>query len=273
MSDNPGSQWRWANGECPSRHSPASLRGAPFAARLAVLACAVLLSGCALNGDFGRARDDLVSDHMHDWVGRDAVGSIGEKPSKFPLTDDERRLRDLGFALIQPAYDRNRWYSVLQDYGFDQGKYAPPFDPAAYWVRLDAAYRRSEASSYAQIAADARNDVVRLDPFFGIAARVTDMDAKRAQSLTYVAGSTGLSAAEVANARRRNDENVAVVAWVCHSLRERAVSYRFALDRLVVRMPSPDAADAERSINLLQTRAGQSCAPVAVPLQHVVRKG
>jgi hypothetical protein len=228
-----------------------------------------LLAGCALNGDFGRARPELVNDHMHDWVGRDAVGSIGERPSQFPLTDDERQLRDLGFALIQPAYDRNRWYSVLQDYGLDQGRYAPPFDRSAYWVKLDAAYRRSETSSYAQIATDARNDVLRLDPFFATAARVSDMDNRRAQSLIYVAGSTGLSQAEAANARRRNDENAAVVAWVCHSLEERAASYRFALDRLVIRMPSQDAAEAERSINLLQTRAGLNC----VPVHHVVRKG
>jgi hypothetical protein len=43
----------------------------------------------------------------------------------------------------------------------------------------------------------------------------------------------------------------------------------------VVRMPSPEAAESERSINLLQTRAGLSCPAVVapVPLQHVVRKG
>jgi hypothetical protein len=50
-------------------------------------------------------REKLVYDDMHDWVGRDAVRGIGGKPSQFRLTDDERQLRDLGYALIQPPYD------------------------------------------------------------------------------------------------------------------------------------------------------------------------
>ena len=44
------------------------------------------------------------------------------------------------------------------------------------------------------------------------------------------------------NARRRNDENALVIAWVCRSLAERVTSYRFALERLVIGLPSPDAA-------------------------------
>ena len=61
---------------------------------VAVLAATTLFGSCALNGDFGRLRPDLVTDDMHAWVGRDAVRSIKEKPSEFPLTDNERRLRD-----------------------------------------------------------------------------------------------------------------------------------------------------------------------------------
>jgi hypothetical protein len=227
----------------------------------ALLAAAALLGGCALNGDFGRPRSELVTDDMHAWVGREAVGRVGDLPSTFPLTDDERQLRDLAFALIQPSYDRNRWYSVLQDYGLDASHDAPPFDRSAYWTRLDAADRRSQASSYAQIVTDARNDVTRLDPFFTTAARVADMDDRRAQSLTYVAGSSGLSDAEADNARRRNDENAAVVGWVCRSLKQRAASDHYALDRLVIRVPSADVIEAERSINLLQMRSGQYCKP------------
>lgn len=223
-------------------------------------AVAALLGGCAFNGDFGRVRPELVTDDMHAWVGRDAVAGAGEKPSKFPLTDDERELRDRAFALIQPAYDRNRWYSVVQEYGLDHSRrQEAAFDPAAYWRHLDAAWRRSDTSSYARIAADARNDVERLEPFFATAARVTDMDVRRAQGLAYVAGTTGLTRGEADNARRRNDENAAVIGWVCRSLGERVASYRFALDRLVIRLPSADAVDAERSINLLEGRSAPYC--------------
>jgi hypothetical protein len=37
--------------------------------------------------------------------------------------------------------------------------------------------------------------VVRIEPFFATAALVVDMDRRRAQGLTFVAGSSGLSEA------------------------------------------------------------------------------
>jgi len=224
-----------------------------------ILAGAALLAGCALNGDFDRVRPSLVTDDMHAWVGREAVQRGGAHASEFPLTDEERRLRDLAFALIQPPYDRNRWYSVFMDYGL----VGPPdtllFDRAAYWDRLDAAYRRSEASSYARIVTDARNDVSRMEPFFMSAGRVTDADQRRAESLRYVAASSGITEEEKANAFRRKNENAAVIAWVCASLRARAAAYRFALERLVVSEPASYAAEAERALSLLQARTAGYC--------------
>ncbi len=37
------------------------------------------------------------------------------------------------------------------------------------------------------------------------------------------------------------------------------MSYRFALERLVIAVPSPSAAEADRAIALLQTRRDQYC--------------
>ena len=70
------------------RSRPAWWRGPLFAGVL-------LLGGCAANGDFGRVRPSLVSDDVHAWVGRDAVGSVRALAYAAPLTDDERLLRDL----------------------------------------------------------------------------------------------------------------------------------------------------------------------------------
>ncbi len=226
---------------------------------VAILMGAMLLGGCALNGDFGRVRDELVTDDMHAWVGRDAVRGIGGVPSEFRLTDNERRLRDLGYALIAPPYDRNRWDSVFAEYGIEGPPVGPPFDRTAYWVHLDVANRRSEVSSYAQVDADARNDVVRAEPFFATAARVVDMDRRRADSLGFVAGSSGLSEAEADNARSRINENTAVIEWVCRSLHEREASYRYALERLVISTPSSNAVQVERSLTLLESRIGGYC--------------
>ena len=231
-----------------------------FLAAAALLAGAALLGGCALNGDFGRVRPSLVREDRHDWVGRDAVRGIGGRPSEFRLTDEEGELRDLAYALIAPPYDRHRWDAVFAEYGFAGPRPGAPFDRTAYWRRLYANDRRSESSSYAQLVTDARNDVARLEPFFATAARVVDMDRRRVESLGYVAAGSGLSEAEDDSVRNRVIENTAVIEWVCASLVERAQSYRFALERLVISAPSASATEAERSLTLLQARIEVYCA-------------
>jgi hypothetical protein len=224
---------------------------------------ALMLGGCVTNGDFGRVRAELVTDDMHDWVGRDAVVQEGEIPSELRLTDDERMLRDLAFALIEPPYRRGRWDSVWREYGLGRPPPGaePPFNRAAYLAKLHHVYRRSEASAYAQIVTDARNDVERLPGFFTVAGRVLDMDHKRALSLAHVSLP---GAGERTNALRRNNENKAIVAWVCRAVKQRVSSYRFALERLVVAVPSAGAADTERAVTLLHTRIGAYCANQAV---------
>jgi hypothetical protein len=234
---------------------------------IAIVLAAAPLAGCALNGDFGRVRPSLLSDDMHAWIGREAVGSIGEAASLYPLTDDEETLRDLAYPLIEPPYERARWYSVLADYRVIRPLPRYPYDRSAYWASLALTYRRSEASIYAQITTDARNDVTRIDPFFALAARVNDMDQKRAQSLGYVAD---LTEVERVNALARNNENAAVMAWVCRSLADRAVSYRYALERVVIAAPSTAAVESERSLTLLQSRISAYCKPP--PARPVVSK-
>lgn len=230
-----------------------------YLSHAAIAATALLLGGCALNGDFDRPRPSLVTDDMHAWVGRDAVSSIGVTPSGYRLTDDERQLRDLAYPLIEPPYDLNQWYSVIGEYGLTHSRppRVPAIEPAAYWRRLNEGYRRSEASFYNQLTTDARNDVQRLDPFFAVAARVGDMDARRAQSLGLI---SGLSKSERDDALRRNAENAAVVAWVCRSVQERVVAYRYTLERLVVSTPAPVAADADRAVQFLLRQATGYCA-------------
>jgi hypothetical protein len=238
-----------------SRHV---LRSHGRAASLALLVAAALLcSGCVLNGDFDRIRPELVSDNMHDWVGRDAARGIGGPVSEFRTTDQERELRDRAYALIEPPYNRGRWDSVLREYGFMHDPERPkPFNKMEYLDKLHRVYRRSEASAYAQIVTDARNDVERLQPFFAVAGRVVDMDRRRKEALAHV---SHVKPREGANAVIRIKENAAIIAWVCEALKERAVSYRFALERLVIAVPSSDAAEADRAVGFLATQLGQYC--------------
>jgi hypothetical protein len=73
------------------------------------------------------------------------------------------------------------------------------------------------------------------------------------KSLAYI---TGLSREEYTNTVTRMRENQAIVRWVQTSVNERVASYRLALERMVIAAPSPMAVEAERSLTLLQQRAG-----------------
>jgi len=228
------------------------LRGLRCTVRGEAAFCLLVLFGCP-NGDFGRVRPPLVLDSIHAWVGRDAARGAGTPISEFPLTDDELLLRDLAYPLIEPPYDRQRWYSVLGEWGMTHF-FRPEWwhcDDTAYAARLMNDFARSETSRYFRLDDDARNDVVRIEPFFAVARRVLDIDQKREQALGFV---PVLSGPEVANARARIAENILIVGWVQQSLAERAKSYRFALERLIIAAPSPAAVGVDRSLGLLQAR-------------------
>jgi hypothetical protein len=217
---------------------------------LALLA-PVLLAACA-EGDFGRIKPEYVVDDTHTWLGTEAVFRFGGPFSVLPLTDDEKTLRDLAYPLIEPPYDRQRWYSIVNEYGLR--RFVQPewlgFVQDAYERHLTATPFRSANARYDKLNEDIRNDVVRMGPFFGVARRVVDMDAKRGQSLSYV---HSLTPREQLNAVARNAENALIIAWVQCSLAQRATSYRYALEHLVISTPAPVAVDVERSLALMQT--------------------
>jgi hypothetical protein len=190
---------------------------------------------------------------MHSWIGTEAVGSIGLPPSRYGLTDDERELRDLAYPLIEPPFERQRWYSVLNEYGVSRifRRDWWHYDRTDYSRELMGQRYRSPAARYSRLIEDARNDIVRIGPFFTTARRVIDMDAKREQSLAYI---SDLTEEEAANALSRITENRLVIGWVHRSLTERAAGFRYALERLVIAFPSPMAVEAERVLNQLKMR-------------------
>ena len=82
------------------------------------------------------------------------------------LTDEERRLRDLAYPLIEPPYDRNKWYSVLGELGLRQPAVALSGPHATTPRSLFTTAYRSQTARYNRLIEDIRNDVLRLDPFF-----------------------------------------------------------------------------------------------------------
>jgi hypothetical protein len=209
-----------------------------------------MLGGCA-NGDFKEVRPMLVHDDVHDWLDYDAIAGKNTSPSGFTLTDDERQLRDLAYPLIEQPYNRQQWYSVAGEYGVIGTDRRGHFDRTGYATHLFGARFRSPSARYARLIDDVRNDTTRLSQFFETAARVQDIDSKRRKSLSYV---SSLSTHERNEALRRIYTNTSLILLVRTKLEQRVASYRFALERLVIMTPTPQAVDVEREINHLQTQ-------------------
>jgi hypothetical protein len=225
------------------------LRRTPPFPLVVLLALGVTLGGCS-GGDFGRTRQDFLSDDMHRWIGAEATGSVGLHASQFQLTDNERQLRDLAYPLIEPPHSRPAWKSVFGDYQpvAAPWRQAPVFDRTAYGRLLIDEPHRSHASRYADLIDDVRDDLTRFEPFFATASRVIDLDRKRDASLKLV---SELSPRERADAVARMEENSLIVQWVQQCLERRVSSYRWAIERLVIQAPDNMAADADRLINEL----------------------
>lgn len=218
-------------------------------ARTRVLLCIPII-GC-LNTDFGRVRPSLRTDDMHSWMGPAVTERYGEPASQFRLTDEERMLRDLGYPLIEPSYERQRWFSVLNEYGitrvFQRDWWF--YDETAYTAAMFGNPARSTETYYNRLIDDIRDDIIRIGPFARVARYVSDMDFKREKSLKYV---SNLTPSEDVNALARIAENSLIARWAHQSLVQRANSYQFALQRLVISAPSPTAAEVERQINAMR---------------------
>ena len=124
-------------------------------------------------------------------------------------------------------------------------------DRRKYFDRLQAEWHDSSAALYNHLIDDIRNDTTRLSQFFETAGRVMDIDQKRQKSLAFV---SALNKAEQYNAVRRIKENAHVVNIVRQSLQDRVASYQFALERLVIVVPSQQAVEAERLLTQLQSQ-------------------
>ena len=162
----------------------------------------------------------MRSDDMHRWLGAEATGSVGLKPSQFQLTDEERQLRDLAYPMIEPPLSRPAWKSVFGDYKALPSPWRQKivFDRTMYGRTLIDEPHRSHSSRYAQLIEDVRNDITRFEPFFASAIRVIDLDRKRNASMARV---SELSPQERADAVERMQENSLIIQWVQQCLEQR----------------------------------------------------
>jgi len=236
----------------------------------------MLLGGCSSLTDLGRLQPAVVSDDIHAWVGQEAAARAGAPISLNHLTDEERKLRNLAFPLIEPPYDRQRWDAILYEYGekkeFQQELWV--VDPTAYYQYLMAAGFRSTAGRYNKLIDDIRDDIVRIGPFFDTAHRVIDLDLRREAGMNYL---HDIGPPARANAQARVGENNLTIAWVQTSLAHRCAGYRYALDHLAVGEPDGLAAQADMVLSQLKQQvAANQLVPsspfVAAAAPVIVRK-
>lgn len=222
-----------------------------------VLALLLLAGGCAAPvGDFGRPRPSYFNDKILPFIGDIAARSREEPVSSAPLTDDERKLRDLAYAILMPPDNRQRWERTLAEWRRTRilPEDATEANPASYSDLLMRTAYRSSTARYSKLIDDIRSDALLPGPFFAVAARVEEMDAVREKA---VAGMLHLSSEDRESALARIAENRMIVAWVQRRFAERYAGYQLALDRLVVATPAPAAVEAERTLALFAQRLAE----------------
>jgi hypothetical protein len=230
-----------------------------FLSRLTILvALAIATPGLAQTGDFGRPKPSLLEGLFPKQFWKGPVTGY----SGYPLTDLEEELRDRSYVLIRPNEPRGRWNVYIA--GFQLAHLLPPgmtyYDHTEYARMLLWTLARSEASSYNRLIEDTVADGELVRPFVTVACAVADMDGKRQRSLAYVGE---LAEDEIANALGRIGENRLVTAWVHRALHWRLGSYRYALERLVISVPSSLAVEAERALKRFHAIVAAADAPLA----------
>lgn len=195
--------------------------------------------GCTRpEGDFGRARPNMINDTIMPQAGRILAAQRDEPVSIFNMTDDERLLRDRSWALIRPPHSAD-WLSgtatELQRTRIS-AEIDRKLDPGAYYALLSSDEYRSSETRYDRVIADAEADAALLPPFCVVATRVEDLDAER---MGTIGRRTNLSQEDFAGAVARVDENRVLTAWAARAARFRHGAYKIAIDKLEVETPSP----------------------------------
>ena len=247
-----------------------------------LLACALVLfvvtRGFAAAGDLGRADPNFWDGLFPKQLYLGPVAPLSFPPadmphSLYPLTDDEASLREQSFSILQPPQHREVWKTLMASWV--QATAFPldilRADPYAYANMLIGMPFASEAGRYSRLIDDVGSDYLLLGPFMVTACRVVDMDARRAQSLAHVSAFT---AYEINNAIARNEENRTLIEGAELTLNDRVWSYRYAVNRLVIAVPSRLAVQAERAVERYAAQVAAiapylaKCIPPVAVVEH-----
>jgi hypothetical protein len=243
-------------------------RAAPSRRAAKALAAACLLAasaaGCAPpTGDFGRPHQNVIHDAVMPAVGGALARQRGEPVSGYRLTDGEREMRDLAWAIVMPPLDAQwRERSLVE---LRRTRILPAnrvrLSKRSYVEALLATPYRSSVARYDRLLEDVEADNQRIEPFFQSAAKVAVDDRARARAIEHA---PEVRQDERANALSRIDENALLIAWVRQSFDERLAAYRYALDRLMLETPDRASIKVAQAIETL-ARVLASLEPLGLP--------
>jgi hypothetical protein len=223
----------------------------------AALSC-LLLAGCSTAGDLGRPRPNILSDQIAPALGEWSARFRGEASSWLRKTDDEEELRARAWRLVMPAHERSFFEREVS--ALAHARILPVEAQSGaisdYYNALTSGSFASQASRYNRLAEDAGADRALLGPFRGNAIRVINADRVRLRALE---ASPQIPPEQRDSAQDRVAENEGLMLWVCERAGFRLKSYRYALDNLVVAMPSREAVRAERAIMGFENELAAVC--------------
>jgi len=213
---------------------------------------ATLVAGCAQQGDFGRPKPGAWNSFI-DTAGTFAARERGEPAAALPFTDDEGTLRDRAWRFLMPAAGNEAFTDILAN--LTRSRILPaswrPDSPEAYYAGLMDGAFRSPVSRYHRLSEDIGADARLLPVFVATAARVIQADALRLRSMSFA---RSLDDWDARQANMRVAENRCLIAWVRLETDLRIARYRFALEHLLVAVPSPEAALVQRTLRAFEAR-------------------
>ncbi|WP_417667389.1 hypothetical protein [Roseibium sp.] len=213
-----------------------------------------VMAGCTRpTGDFDRARPSVVHDKAMPAAGELAARYRGDPVSKFNLTNDEKLLRDRGWALIRPPWAKDWIGGTVVE--LSRTRILPEVEGRVpvdlYYIFLSSDKFSSSDARYDRVATDAEGDSKLVWPFCEVAERVQAADKERLRALS----SKPLTTEEMyEGAKARVWENRVMVTWVGQALRYRIKAYKKALESLEIETPSGDRLwKANDAIKTLET--------------------
>jgi hypothetical protein len=220
--------------------------GLSVAFALAVAACA-----SQQTGDFGRRADNVYTNGILPKTGLIAAWGRGEPASLYPFTDDEIEMRDRAWRFLMPAHDKANLQMALAELSYSRA--LPPIPHSglnSYHLLLMTEDYQSVSSRYEKLGSDVESDRQLMIPFSQIAARVCYADRIRIERLNDV---RVLSPRQREQAVARVVENRMLVDWVRRDMRQKAGSYRYALEHISIEAPMRGSIRAEQAVIALES--------------------